>query len=83
MLLPKAKRERLTFGVMPLPALAQIKSDVAYNTARLCLIDTIGCGLEGLRVSDECRALMEPIVPGTTVPNGTKVPGTPFQMDPV
>ncbi|BGP52519.1 ATP-binding cassette transporter CGR1 [Rhodotorula sphaerocarpa] len=61
----------------------QIKSDLAYNTARLCLIDTIGCGLEGLRVSPECRALMEPIVPGTTVPNGTKVPGTPFQMDPV
>ncbi|GAA6044185.1 hypothetical protein JCM8097_006443 [Rhodosporidiobolus ruineniae] len=61
----------------------QVKSDVAYNTARLCLIDTIGCGLEGLRVSEECRKLMEPIVPGTTVPNGTKVPGTPFQMDPV
>ncbi|GAA5824610.1 hypothetical protein JCM3770_006693 [Rhodotorula araucariae] len=61
----------------------EVKSDVAYSTARLCLIDTIGCGLEGLRVSDECRALMEPIVPGTVVPNGTKVPGTPFQMDPV
>lgn len=61
----------------------QIKSDLAYNTARLCLIDTIGCGLEGLRVSDECRALMDPIVPGTTVPNGTKIPGTPYQMDPV
>lgn len=56
---------------------------MAYSTARLCLIDTIGCGLEGLRVSEECRALMEPIVPGTVVPNGTKVPGTPFQMDPV
>ncbi|CEQ38821.1 SPOSA6832_00270, partial [Sporobolomyces salmonicolor] len=61
----------------------EIKSDVAYSTARLCLIDTIGCGLEGLRVSEECRALMEPIVPGTVVPNGTKIPGTPFQMDPV
>ncbi|GAA5909402.1 hypothetical protein JCM6882_000973 [Rhodosporidiobolus microsporus] len=61
----------------------EIKSDLAYSTARLCLIDTIGCGLEGLRVSDECRKLMEPIVPGTVVPNGTKVPGTPFQMDPV
>ncbi|GAA6024286.1 hypothetical protein JCM11491_006494 [Sporobolomyces phaffii] len=61
----------------------KIDSDVAYSTARLCLIDTIGCGLEGLRVSPECKALMEPIVPGTVVPNGTKVPGTPFQMDPV
>ncbi|GAA5923290.1 uncharacterized protein JCM15063_003599 [Sporobolomyces koalae] len=61
----------------------QIDSDVAYSTARLCLIDTIGCGLEGLRVSDECRALMEPIVPDTVVPNGTKIPGTPYQLDPV
>lgn len=61
----------------------QVKSDLAYNTARLCLIDTIGCGLEGLRVSEECRKLMEPIVPGTVVPNGTRVPGTEFQMDPV
>ncbi|GAA5860341.1 hypothetical protein JCM8547_003468 [Rhodosporidiobolus lusitaniae] len=61
----------------------EIKSDLAYSTARLCLIDTIGCGLEGLRVSEECRKLMEPVVPGTVVPNGTKVPGTPFQMDPI
>ncbi|GAA5949763.1 hypothetical protein JCM3765_007680 [Sporobolomyces pararoseus] len=61
----------------------KIDSDLAYSTARLCLIDTIGCGLEGLRVSPECKALMDPIVPGTVVPNGTKVPGTPFQMDPV
>ncbi|GAA5827945.1 hypothetical protein JCM11251_005659 [Rhodosporidiobolus azoricus] len=61
----------------------EIKSDLAYSTARLCLIDTIGCGLEGLRVSEECRKLMEPIVEGTVVPNGTKVPGTPYQMDPV
>ncbi|BGP12180.1 hypothetical protein JCM10213_009336 [Rhodosporidiobolus nylandii] len=61
----------------------EIKSDLAYNTARLCLIDTLGCGLEGLRVSPECRALMEPVVPGTVVPNGTKVPGTEFALDPV
>lgn len=33
------------------------------KTARLCLIDTIGCGLEGLRVDPSCAALMEPIVP--------------------
>ncbi|KAI5476921.1 hypothetical protein MNV49_007022 [Pseudohyphozyma bogoriensis] len=61
----------------------QIDSDVAYETARLCLIDTIGCGLEGLRVSPECAALMPPVVDGTVVPNGAKIPGTPFQLDPV
>ena len=48
----------------------QIDSDLAWETARLCLIDTIGCGLEGLRVSPECRNLLGPVVEGTIVPNG-------------
>lgn len=78
----RAHRQRQR-DLTPFRTRTQIKSDLAYNTARLCLIDTIGCGLEGLRVSEECRALMDPIVPGTTVPNGTKIPGTPYQMDPV
>lgn len=46
-----------------------IESDLAYETARLCLIDTIGCGLEGLRF-EECRRLLGPVVEGTVVPNG-------------
>ncbi|KAK4706195.1 2-methylcitrate dehydratase, partial [Phenoliferia sp. Uapishka_3] len=61
----------------------KIDSELAYATARLCLIDTIGCGLEGLKVSPACAALMAPVVPGTIVPNGAKVPGTNFQLDPV
>ena len=48
----------------------QITSELAYETARLCLIDTIGCGLEGLRFP-ECAKLLGPVVEGTTVPNGT------------
>ena len=47
----------------------EIMSDLAYETARLCLIDTIGCGLEGLRFK-ECARLMGPVVDGTIVPNG-------------
>jgi len=46
-----------------------IDSELAYETARLCLIDTIGCGLEGLRFK-ECARLMGPVVEGTIVPNG-------------
>lgn len=46
-----------------------IKTDLAMETARLCLIDTIGCGLEGLRFK-ECSRLLGPVVEGTTVPNG-------------
>ena len=48
----------------------EIESDLAFETARLCLIDTIGCGLEGLRF-EACARLMGPVVPGTVVPNGS------------
>ncbi len=59
-----------------------IHSDEAYDTARHCLMDTLGCGFLALRFP-ECTKHLGPIVPGTTVPNGAKVPGTQFQMDPV
>ncbi|HEY1646583.1 MAG TPA: bifunctional 2-methylcitrate dehydratase/aconitate hydratase [Terracidiphilus sp.] len=60
----------------------QIESDLAYTTARYCLIDTLGCGLEALEYP-ACTKLLGPIVPGTVVPNGAHVPGTSFQLDPV
>jgi 2-methylcitrate dehydratase len=61
---------------------AEIQSDLAYETARYCLLDTLGCGLEALEYP-ACTKLLGPIVPGTVVPNGAKVPGTQFQLDPV
>jgi len=60
----------------------EIKSQDAYATARYCLMDTLGCGFEALEYP-ACTKLMGPIVRGTTVPNGAKVPGTQFQLDPV
>ena len=60
----------------------KIESDLAYATARYCLIDTLGCGLEALEYP-ACTKLLGPIVPGTTVPNGARVPGTTYQLDPV
>jgi 2-methylcitrate dehydratase len=60
----------------------RIDSTLAFDTARHCLIDTLGCGLEALAYP-ACTKLMGPIVPGTVVPNGAKVPGTQFQLDPV
>jgi 2-methylcitrate dehydratase len=59
-----------------------IESELAYVTARNCLIDTLGCGLEALEYP-ACTKLLGPVVPGTIVPNGAKVPGTAFQLDPV
>ena len=60
----------------------QISSDLAYETARYCLMDTLGCGLEALEYP-ACTKLLGPIVPGTMVSNGARVPGTSFQLDPV
>ena len=60
----------------------KITSDEAYDTARYCLIDTLGCGLEALGYP-ACTKLLGPLVHGTIVPDGAKVPGTQFQLDPV
>jgi len=60
----------------------KITSKDAYDTARYCLMDTLGCGFEALGYP-ACTKLMGPIVPGTVVPNGARVPGTQFQLDPV
>ena len=60
----------------------EIDSEVAYTTAQYCLMDTLGCGLEALEYP-ACTKLLGPIVPGTVVPNGTRVPGTSYQLDPV
>src|SRR5512134_2993920 len=60
----------------------RVASDEAWDTARHCLIDTLGCGIEALGYP-ACTKLLGPVVPGTVVPDGAKVPGTQFQLDPV
>jgi 2-methylcitrate dehydratase len=60
----------------------EIKSGEAYDTAHNCLMDTLGCGLLALRFP-ECTKHLGPLVPGTTVRNGARVPGTSHELDPV
>lgn len=60
----------------------RIQSQEALNTARNCLMDTLGCGLLALRFP-ECAKHLGPIVEGTLVPHGARVPGTSFRLDPV
>ncbi|MBU3734711.1 MAG: bifunctional 2-methylcitrate dehydratase/aconitate hydratase [Candidatus Planktophila sp.] len=60
----------------------EIKSLVAYETAWNCFMDTLGCGLEALEY-EACTKLLGPVVPGLTVANGVKVPGTKHVLDPV
>lgn len=58
-----------------------IESAEAWETARYCLMDTLGCGLLALRFP-ECTKLLGPLVEGTIVPNGARVLGTSFRLDP-
>jgi len=78
----RPKPDQVLVDIADYAAKFKIKSAEAYDTARLCLMDTLGCGLEALEYP-ACTKLMGPIVPGTIVPNGAKVPGTQFQLDPV
>lgn len=59
-----------------------LKSDVAFTTARYCLMDALGCAILALQYP-ACTKLLGPIIPGTTVPVGARVPGTSFLLDPI
>ena len=60
----------------------RIESSLAYETARYCLLDTLGCGLQALDFP-ACTKLLGPLVPGLTMKNGARVPGTSYELDPV
>ncbi len=78
----RPKADQVLVDIVDYVTKYKVKSDLAYETARNCLIDTLGCGLEALEYP-ACTKLLGPIVPGTVVPNGAKVPGTQFQLDPI
>jgi 2-methylcitrate dehydratase len=59
-----------------------VASDVAYDTARYCLMDTLACGFQALKYP-ACRKLLGPVVPGAVMSGGARVPGTSFELDPV
>jgi 2-methylcitrate dehydratase len=59
-----------------------VTSDVAYETAFYCLMDTLACGFQALKYP-ACTKLLGPVVPGATMTGGSRVPGTSFELDPV
>jgi 2-methylcitrate dehydratase len=61
---------------------ARIASEVAYETARYCLMDTLACGFQALSFP-ACTRMLGPVVPGATMAGGARVPGTSFELDPV
>jgi len=78
----RPKPDRVLVDIADYVASYAIESPEAYDTARLCLMDALGCGLEALDYP-ACTKLLGPLVPGTSTPNGAKVPGTRLQLDPV
>jgi 2-methylcitrate dehydratase len=59
-----------------------IKSPLAYETASYCLMDTLACGFQALKYP-ACTKLLGPVVPGATLTNGARVPGTSYELDPI
>jgi len=59
-----------------------ISSEEAYETARYCLMDSLGCAMLALQFP-ACVRHLGLVVPGSTVPGGVRVPGTNFQLDPL
>ena len=61
---------------------ARLTSDEALDTARWCLADTLACGIMALAYP-ACTKLLGPVVPGSTITNGARIPGTAYELDPV
>ncbi|MBV9576802.1 MAG: bifunctional 2-methylcitrate dehydratase/aconitate hydratase [Gammaproteobacteria bacterium] len=59
-----------------------INSELAFTTARYCLMDALGCAILALQYP-ACTKLLGPIIPNTSVPIGSRVPGTPYFLDPI
>ena len=60
----------------------RVDSELAYDTARYCLMDTLACAFQALSFP-ACTRLLGPIVPGATLPGGARVPGTSFELEPM
>ena len=60
----------------------EVDSNVAFETAHYCLMDTLACGFQALDYP-ACTKLLGPVVPGATLAGGARVPGTSYELDPV
>ncbi|MBV8677458.1 MAG: bifunctional 2-methylcitrate dehydratase/aconitate hydratase, partial [Planctomycetaceae bacterium] len=78
----RAEADRLLQEIADYTLTAKIESEGAWETARYCLLDALGCGLLALGYP-ACGKLIGPIVPGASLPGGARVPGTSYELDPV
>lgn len=59
-----------------------ISSAEAFDTARYCLMDSLGCAILALKYP-ACTKLLGPVVPGAELEDGVPVPGTNYRLEPV
>lgn len=78
----KTKEDTLTKSIVSYLISPLKISQEAYETAKLCLLDSLGCALLALNFS-ACTKLLGPIIPGTQLPIGSRIPGTAYLLDPI
>jgi 2-methylcitrate dehydratase len=78
----RPEADRLLQEIADYALTARVESAEAWETARYCLLDALGCGLLALNYP-ACAKLIGPVVPGATLPGGARVPGTAYELDPV
>src|SRR5947207_3744401 len=78
----RVEADRLLQEIADYTLNARIDSAEAWQTARYCLLDALGCGLLALGYP-ACGKLIGPVVPEATMPGGARVPGTGYELDPV
>lgn len=78
----KTRPDRVLTDIADYATKAKIISKSAYEMARYCLLDSLACGLEA-QAHPDCARLLGPVVPGATLANGARVPGTRYRLEPV
>ena len=78
----RAEPDQLLIDIADYVCRTEITSDIAFDTARYCLMDTLACGFQALDYP-ACTKLLGPVVPGATLAGGARVPGTSYELDPV
>ena len=78
----RAEPDQLLVDIADYVRGGEIHSDLAYDTARYCLMDTLACGFQALDYP-ACTKLLGPVVPGAMLAGGARVPGTSHELDPV
>jgi len=78
----RAQPDQVLVDIADYVCSTEVTSDLAFETAHYCLMDTLACGFQALDYP-ACTKLLGPIVPGATLPGGARVPGTSYELEPV